>query len=47
MAHKKNLHAMALGRLGGMQRAKNLTRAERVAIGKKAIAARWAKAKKA
>jgi len=33
--------------LGGKARAAKLTKAERKAIGKKAIAARWAKQKKA
>ena len=37
----------AFGRAGGLQRAKNLTPAQRSAIGKKAAKARWAKHRKA
>jgi hypothetical protein len=40
---KKNPAAVALGRKGGLATAKNLTRAERTAIGRKAARARWAK----
>jgi hypothetical protein len=35
-----------MGKRGAAARAKSLTKAERVAIAKKAVAARWAKAKK-
>ena len=35
--------ANEMGRKGGMARAKSLTRAQRVASAKKAIAARWKK----
>lgn len=38
---KKNRSAVALGRRGGKARAKALTKAERVASAKMAIAARW------
>jgi hypothetical protein len=36
----KNPHAAALGRLGGKKRAENLSKAERINIAKKAVAAR-------
>jgi hypothetical protein len=43
----KNPHAVALGRMGGLKggkaRAEKLTRKQRVAIAKKAAAARWRK----
>ena len=46
----KNPAAVALGRLGGLKggkaRAKKLSKKRRVEIAKKAIKARWAKAKK-
>ena len=41
--HPKNPNAVALGRLGGVARAKNLSRSERIAGAKKAVAARNAK----
>jgi hypothetical protein len=48
---KKNAAAVALGRLGGLKggkaRAASLTAAERSASARKAVLARWAKAKKA
>jgi hypothetical protein len=40
---KKNPHATALGKRGGIARAKKLTAAERSAIARKAAAARWRK----
>src|SRR5438552_14442829 len=40
---KKNAAAVALGRRGGLARAKALTAAERRAIGRKAIRARWSR----
>ncbi len=40
MATKKNPNAVALGKLGGIARARSLTRAERLAIAKKGAAAR-------
>jgi len=40
MAVKKNLNAVALGKLGGIARASSLSKAERSAIAKKAAAAR-------
>lgn len=47
---KKNPAAVALGRLGGLKggkaRAAKLTAAERSASARKAVLARWAKAKK-
>jgi hypothetical protein len=42
----KNPNAVALGRLGGKARLQKLTSEERRKIAKKAIQARWAKAKK-
>jgi hypothetical protein len=42
----KNPHAVALGELGARARAEKLTPERRREIAKKAIAARWAKAKK-
>jgi len=45
----KNLHAVALGHLGGLKggkaRAKSLTKEQRQEIARKAAAARWAKEK--
>jgi hypothetical protein len=41
----KNPHAVALGRKGGTARAKNLTAKERSEGARKAVLARWAKAK--
>jgi hypothetical protein len=41
----KNKAAVALGKRGGKARAKNLTRAERSDSARKAVLARWAKAK--
>jgi hypothetical protein len=41
----KNPHAVALGRKGGKARAKNLSAEERKESARKAIKARWAKAK--
>jgi hypothetical protein len=46
-AEERKQAARAGGLVGGRARAKALTKAERVAIAKKAVAARWAKAKKA
>ena len=43
MAAKKNPNAVALGKLGGVARARSLTKAQRSAIAKKAAAARNAK----
>ncbi len=47
---KKNPHAVALGRLGGLKggkaRAAQLTAEQRSELGRKAVQARWAKAKK-
>jgi hypothetical protein len=47
---KKNPHAVALGRLGGLKggkaRTAKLTADERRALARKAVLARWAKAKK-
>jgi hypothetical protein len=46
---KKNVHAQALGRLGGLKggkaRAAALAPEERSAIARKAVLARWAKAR--
>jgi len=42
----KNPAAVALGRKGGIATAQNRTPAERKAAARKAIATRWAKAKK-
>jgi len=51
MAKKKNPNAVALGRLGGSKggkiRAARLTPKERSEIARKAVLARWAKARKA
>jgi hypothetical protein len=48
---RKNAAAVALGRLGGLRggkaRAAKMTAAERSASARKAVLARWAKAKKA
>jgi hypothetical protein len=50
MAKKKNPHAVALGRLGGLKggkaRTEKLSAAERRELARKAVLARWAKAKK-
>jgi len=43
---KKNPNAVALGRLGARARQEKLTPEQRRAIAKKAIRARWSKAKK-
>jgi hypothetical protein len=47
---KKNPHAVALGRLGGLKggkaRTARLTPEERRELGRKAVLARWAKTKK-
>ena len=49
MAKKKNPNAVALGKLGGSKggkiRAARLTSEERSAIARKAVLARWAKAR--
>jgi hypothetical protein len=45
-AEQRQEAARAGGLVGGRARAKSLTKAQRVAIAKKAVAARWAKAKK-
>jgi hypothetical protein len=51
MAKKKNPNAVALGKLGGSKggkiRAARLTPQERSEIARKAVLARWAKAKEA
>jgi hypothetical protein len=41
----KNKHAAALGKRGGRARAKNMTAKELSEAGRKAVLARWAKAK--
>jgi len=50
MPKKKNPHAQALGRLGGLKggkaRMESLTAEERSELGRKAVQARWAKAKR-
>ena len=50
MTKKKNPHAVALGKLGGAKggktRAAKLTPERRSEIARKAVSARWAKAKK-
>jgi hypothetical protein len=50
MAKKKNPHAVALGRLGGLKggkaRTAKLSPAERRDLARKAVLARWAKARK-
>jgi hypothetical protein len=50
MAKKKNPHAVALGRLGGLKggkaRVSKLTPQERQELARKAVRARWAKYKK-
>jgi hypothetical protein len=50
MAKKKNPHAVALGRLGGLKggkaRVSKLTPQERRELARKAVQARWAKYKK-
>jgi hypothetical protein len=49
MAKKKNPHAVALGRLGGLKggkaRTAMLTPEQRQELARKAVKARWAKAK--
>jgi hypothetical protein len=49
-SHKKNKHAQALGRLGGLKggkaRAAALRPEERSAIARKAVMARWGKVRK-
>jgi len=49
MAKKKNPHAVALGRLGGLKggkaRTAKLTAQERRELARKAVLARWAKEK--
>jgi hypothetical protein len=49
MAKKKNPHAVALGRLGGLKggkaRTAKLTAEERQELARKAVLARWAKAR--
>jgi len=49
MAKKKNPHAVALGRLGGLKggkaRTAKLTPEQRTEFARKAVQARWAKAK--
>jgi hypothetical protein len=42
----KNPAAVEMGKLGGKARAKSLNAAQRSAIARKAVLARWAKAKK-
>jgi len=46
MKNKKDPNAVALGRKGGKARLQKLTPEERKDIARKAVAARWAKAKK-
>lgn len=50
MPKKKNPHAVALGKLGGSKggkiRAAKLSAEQRAEIARKAVTARWAKAKK-
>jgi hypothetical protein len=50
MAKKKNPHAVALGRLGGLKggkaRTAKLTPEQRKELARKAVLARWAKNKK-
>jgi hypothetical protein len=50
MAKKKNPHAVALGRLGGLKggkaRTAKLSAPERRELARKAVVARWAKARK-
>jgi hypothetical protein len=50
MAKKKNPHAVALGRLGGLKggkaRTEKLTPEERKELARKAVLARWAKHRK-
>ena len=43
MAHRKNPAAVALGRRGGKQRARNLTSEERIEQARLAAEARWKK----
>lgn len=43
---KKPLTISEMAKMGGKARAKSLTAAQRKAIGRKAIAARWAKPRK-
>jgi hypothetical protein len=43
---EKDPAAVALGRRGGLKRAKNLTKAERSEAGRKAVKARWDREKK-
>jgi hypothetical protein len=45
--NKKNSAAVALGRKGGKKRAQNLSAEELSEQGRKAVQARWNKAKKA
>ena len=46
MAETVQEYQRRIASLGGKARAKKLTKAERKAIGRKAIAARWSKVKK-
>jgi hypothetical protein len=46
MAKRKNPAAVALGKRGAKARMKKLTPEKRSEVAKKAVAARWAKAKK-
>jgi hypothetical protein len=45
MSKKKDPHAVALGRKGGKARLQTLTSEERREIARKAVSARWAKAR--
>jgi hypothetical protein len=45
MKARKNPAAVQLGRLGGLARAKSQTKAERTALARKAVKARWRKTK--
>ncbi len=44
---KKNPLAVALGKRGGLARARNLTKEEHVALARKAALARWSRARAA
>jgi hypothetical protein len=43
MARKKQMTAQEMGKKGGTQRAKNLTKQQRSESARKAVLARWAK----
>jgi hypothetical protein len=46
MPTKKNPAAVQLGRLGGFASAKAKTKAERIALARKAVTVRWRKSRK-